>query len=357
MILFRELLLLAVGRREALSEAPSAADWQSAWHLAKRQQLQAVLYDAACCLPEGVRPPAALDEVWRKSADSVAVMSELNYKLCCELDSMLKTAGVRTCVLKGQALASYYPRPASRFGGDIDLWIDLGHRAFVKKARAEGWKLSDIVYQECSLSYSRSVNVDVHFRPARMYNPFRNRRLQAWFSAQAPLQFDLPSGGERPFAVPTAGFNAVYLCVHIFRHAVDGGVALRQILDYYYVLKALTPEERREAFDTLCSAGIGRFVGELMHVLVICLRLRKICSFAPLIPSPARNFFTRLQPGAVAAAGAARHASTATHAFTASLPAPSRNSIIWPVTRAKSSGGLSTASGTSSGAPCTGICN
>lgn len=268
MILFRELLLLAVGRREALSEAPSAADWHSAWHLARRQQLQAVLYDAACRLPEGVRPPAALDEVWRKSADSVAVMSELNYKLCCELDSMLKTAGVSTCVLKGQALASYYPRPASRFGGDIDLWIDLGHRAFVKKARAEDWKLSDIVYQECSLSYSRSVNVDVHFRPARMYNPFRNRRLQTWFSAQAPLQFALPSGGERPFAVPTAGFNAVYLCVHIFRHAVDGGVALRQVLDYYYVLKALTPEERREAFDTLCSAGIGRFVGELMYVLV-----------------------------------------------------------------------------------------
>ena len=36
---------------------------------------------------------------------------------------MLAKDGCRSCVLKGQANASYYPKPELRSSGDIDIWV------------------------------------------------------------------------------------------------------------------------------------------------------------------------------------------------------------------------------------------
>ena len=38
-------------------------------------------------------------------------------------------------------------------------------------------------------------------------------------------------------------------------------------MDYYYILKHSTEAERKEAFDTLCSLGLKRFVATVMHVM------------------------------------------------------------------------------------------
>ena len=39
------------------------------------------------------------------------------------------------------------------------------------------------------------------------------------------------------FAVPTTSVNVVFQMAHMYKHYIDGGLGLRQLMDYYYVLR------------------------------------------------------------------------------------------------------------------------
>ena len=99
-----------------------------------------------------------------------------------------------------------------------------------------------------------------------MYNPFMDRKLQAFFASQASEQFahyDETVG----FAYPTIFFNLVHSMVHINRHVFEEGIGLRQLMDYYFILKHSSREERSEAYNVLCSVGLRKFVGAVMYVM------------------------------------------------------------------------------------------
>ena len=70
------------------------------------------------------------------------------------------------------------------------------------------------------------------------------------------------------FPVPNAAFNRVYILVHIYRHLFAEGIGLRQLLDYYFVLKqGLTESEREETLRILRSLGMMRFTRAVMWML------------------------------------------------------------------------------------------
>lgn len=97
--------------------------------------------------------------------------------------------------------------------------------------------------------------VEIHFCPSWMYNPILNRRLQLFFASQASAQFahyDEKVG----FAYPTIFFNLVHSMVHINRHVFEEGIGLRQLMDYYFILKHSSCEARSEAYNVLCSVGL-----------------------------------------------------------------------------------------------------
>lgn len=68
--------------------------------------------------------------------------------------------------------------------------------------------------------------------------------------------------------MPTAAFNRVYILVHIYRHLFGEGIGLRQLMDYYYVLRQGCTEQEREAtVNVLKDLGMWRFVGAVMYVM------------------------------------------------------------------------------------------
>ena len=44
--------------------------------------------------------------------------------------------------------------------------------------------------------------------------------------------------GDKQVAVPTLQFNALYQLLHIYKHIFEEGIGLRQMMDYYYLLKS-----------------------------------------------------------------------------------------------------------------------
>ena len=80
------------------------------------------------------------------------------------------------------------------------------------------------------------------------------------------LMAELPDGaGEIP--VPTAEFNLVFLLSHIYRHLFSEGIGLRQVIDYYYLLKSDVGSKMEDVTSILKHLGLWKFAGALMWVL------------------------------------------------------------------------------------------
>ncbi len=68
--------------------------------------------------------------------------------------------------------------------------------------------------------------------------------------------------------MPCLAFDRVFIMLHCYRHICGHGVGLRQVMDYYYVLRqGFTEEERLDAVKWINKLGMGRFARGLMWVL------------------------------------------------------------------------------------------
>ena len=67
--------------------------------------------------------------------------------------------------------------------------------------------------------------------------------------------------------------NLVYQMNHVYRHLIDEGVGLRQIVDYYFLLRYYNEHESPSLDQKLSinkaieNLGMKRFAGALMYVL------------------------------------------------------------------------------------------
>ena len=151
-----------------------------------------------------------------------------------------------------------------RTPGDIDIWLHGERDEILEYVRRH---IPDCkpVYHHVDFPVLDDVSIEVHFTPTWMNSPLRNRRLQRFFHSFYS-QFSNFNSSELP--VPNNAFNRIYILVHIYRHLFAEGVGLRQLLDYYFVLKqGFTEVEREETLRTLRSLGMMRFTRAVMWVL------------------------------------------------------------------------------------------
>ena len=68
--------------------------------------------------------------------------------------------------------------------------------------------------------------------------------------------------------MPSPAFDRVFILLHCFRHFCGSGVGLRQVMDYFYVLRqGFTEEERNETVYWIRQLGMTRFAKGIMWVL------------------------------------------------------------------------------------------
>lgn len=92
-------------------------------------------------------------------------------------------------------------------------------------------------YKDISLPFFQDTEVELHIKPGLMFNPFHNRTWQDWYKSNKGIVF-LPTTGNG-FSTPSVEFNLIYILHHCYMHLFESGVGLRQLMDYYFVLKEL----------------------------------------------------------------------------------------------------------------------
>ena len=257
---FRELLQIALGRDSSFRKTPSRGDWELVLKMARYQALVGVGYEGIRRLPQEQLPPLDILAHWSSLAGKVAGIYRLHEKRVEDLEGILEGLGLHACLLKGTVLSHLYPNPESRMCGDIDIWVEGTHKSILK-ALEPACKVREILYQECKAVFFDDVVVEVHFHPAKMYNPFLNARLQRYLTKHSPIHHG------QALAVPGTRFNAVYCMAHMFHHYLEGGLGMRQMMDYYYILLELDPTKRIRVMRVLRHLGMGRFTAAMMDAL------------------------------------------------------------------------------------------
>ena len=266
--LFFFLLQIAVETKTDESFCMSEQDWRYCYEQASRQSLLAVLFPTVqkYMIDGNGKYIKPLYNEWLVASWQTSETNKRLDQRAGELTGLFKSWGYRSCVLKGQGVARFYTVPELRQSGDIDLWVDGKQKDIVGCMRKHSVKINNIDYVHSGVSIFEDATVEVHFRPSWMYNPFTNLRLQRFFKDYAEEQFK--NGGPNvEFAYPTVLFNLVFLLIHINRHIFEEGIGLRQLMDYFCILKHSTAEERSCAYFYLKRLRLKRFVGAVMYVL------------------------------------------------------------------------------------------
>ncbi len=180
--------------------------------------------------------------------------------------------GFRNVILKGQGNALMYPDPMLRTPGDIDIWLEGGREKVLAFTTKYYQKEANSMHVDFPMF--RDTPVEVHFRPTRLFNPYRTKALWAYCDSVGGEQFDnkvTSPDGKYSFSMPTNEFNAFYQLDHVFRHLIYKGIGMRQVIDYFFLLRkryndGATPEDNKRLIKLLNRFGIKKFARAMMYV-------------------------------------------------------------------------------------------
>ena len=236
--IFFEFLRFCIGTVQEVPSSLKGADWRVLYAMARKQCLVGVLFDGIKRLPADVGMDKGLLFQWMAQNQTLRKANARLDKAAVEVAEWFGRKGFRTCVLKGQGNALLYPPGMERTPGDIDLWVDGGDRKVVSFVRSLSPD-EKVCYHHIGFPEYNGVEVEVHFRPSFLFCFRHNRRLQEYYERVMDGQFAhrVKLGEQGEVAVPKAEFNLIFQLTHIFTHLMNEGIGLRQLLDYFFLLK------------------------------------------------------------------------------------------------------------------------
>lgn len=257
-----ELLLVSTGASHSLSHSYTDQEWDAALDIAFDQAIVGVLAVALDALTDkSMLPSKPVLLQWigngqMEEQSTSNVEAEAN-----EVVKYFRENGFACLILKGTAVGRYYPQPHSRTSGDIDIWLDGGRKKIYDFARAfdKDGMLYGVNYHHIHFHLIEGVHIEVHIWPSYLSSPLRNWRLHKFCDLHRPTM---------EATMPSLVFDRVFILLHCYRHMCGEGVGLRQIMDYFYVLKqGFTEKERADAVYWIKQLGMKRFAGGVMWVL------------------------------------------------------------------------------------------
>ena len=263
-------------------------DWGAFYEFAKEQTLIWVVFEGVQKLPKETAPHLQLLMSWFAFSRKILQRNEVLDRATVALYNKVRDAGYPCCILKGQGNAVMYPNPSARTPGDVDIWVNAGRveiralaHSLVKNTNGQ---VEDESFNHIGLTIN-GVTVELHSTPGFMANFVFNRRLQKWLrrngDAQCGNMVELVHGDG---AVPTPSFNCVYQLYHLYHHYFYEGVGLRQVVDYFFVVRKwnVDCEKLSSLQRELKLLGLWRFAEAVMFVLHQVMGLPEEMMFAPM---------------------------------------------------------------------------
>ena len=276
--LFVELLQVSLGARDCLSRVPTSKEWEELFDESARQAVSGIAFNGVQKLPETQRPPQMLLFEWIGVSEQIRQQNLVVDKQTRQIWNQLKKDGLNAVILKGQGIATLYGELAPyRQSGDIDIWVKGGYQKVCDYVQSTH-PTDDVAYHRFHYDYFEDTEVELHHRPTLMRNLLDDRKLARWYNSFGVDSFEFHE--DKGFAVPPVEFNRIFILTHIYRHFLFEGIGLRQIVDYYFVLKHKhekfqVPSFKFQEKKLLKELRLTRFAEAMMWILHTRLGLEK----------------------------------------------------------------------------------
>ena len=282
---FCSLLQIATGKQTLLSHVLSDEEWKNMYHLAKKQALLGIAFEGVKKLPQEQWPTGDIVLTWTTATEGVKRRNMRTTDVCLRLTKELAKEGFEVCILKGQANHVYYDRLSSeqslgmlRVCGDVDAWIwpkeEVKHpvRTIINYCKHNNILVS-LCHLHAEVKPVCGVPIEIHFRPSFLNAPWRNRCFQKLFQTAKFEEVEIDKCGM--VKKLRVDYDLIFQMNHIYRHLLDEGVGLRQVFDFYVLLKDYNKErivrkelmDKEELMKIISSCGMKRFATALMFVL------------------------------------------------------------------------------------------
>ena len=256
---------MALGHREKLSSIPTAKEWKDLLDEASRQAVAGICIAGVDKLPKEQMPPQMFLLEWIGLSEQIRQQNAHVDKQSAKIWRQLKEDGLDAVILKGQGIAQCYgDLGVYRQSGDIDIWVKGGYQTvcdYVQRTHPT----TDVAYHRFHYDYFEDTEVELHHRPTLMRNLMDDRKLARWYNSFEADSFVFLE--NKGFVVPPTGFNRIFILTHIYRHFLFEGIGLRQIIDYYFVLKNTDLTNQTDDKELLKELRLMRFAEAMMWIL------------------------------------------------------------------------------------------
>lgn len=279
------ILQAAIGKPVRLSHSLSDDEWQEMFELAQKQALLGIAFEGVKKLPQEYWPKGGMVLKWTMATEAIKHRNRQTTDVCLRLTEIMSKEGFDICILKGQANHVYYDRlidgvslGMQRVCGDVDAWIWPKEKILHPvKSIIDYCQRKNILISLCHLHAEvkpiGGVPIEIHFRPSFLNTPWRNRYFQKEFKSAVFENVKIDDIGiVKKLRVD---YDLIFQMNHIYRHLLDEGVGLRQVFDFYVLLKDYNKERivrkelmgKEEIMKIISSCGMKRFATALMFVL------------------------------------------------------------------------------------------
>lgn len=283
--LFCSLVQVSIGERELLPSIPSQKEWGTLYELSQKQSLTGICFVGIQILhsrdeKQVANFPKILKLQWYGEAAQLRDRNKIINNYCVKLQTRLSKDGFRSCILKGQGIATYYKGVSMqtnqvlenslsfyRQPGDIDILVDASRKDIIQYV-VNNFYLESFDYKHLHAEIFPDVSVEVHFCPSVPQRIDVNRRWRK-FVKSCSLWDDTVNVNDAQLHVPPLDFNMVYILQHIFSHLIGEELTIKQYLDYYYVLREAYDKgcDMQKIYDITKSLGMKKFARGVMWVL------------------------------------------------------------------------------------------
>lgn len=160
-------------------------------------------------------------------------------------------AGIRTMLMKGLAMGTYYPNPKHRCPGDIDCYLFNDYAKGNELAKEWADNVDEHWYKHSVIAYGGQTIENhqffVHTREGK-----KSKQLnQTLCDTLEDVHFETLPGTE--VLLPPPMFNALFLTYHAQAHFLEEGLRLKQLLDWAMFLKRDADKVDWPKFYSICE--------------------------------------------------------------------------------------------------------
>lgn len=253
-----EAVRLMLGTQEKLSAPLSINEWIDIATLLQRQGVVAVALHGLSKLNAkeiGLSQDLILE--WTLKSLEIEAILKRKLKLEQELNQKMLNKGISLIVLKGTAFSQYYPKPESRECGDLDCYMfgkkedgDAAVVAIGGRKVGEDNKHSVLMYKGLPIENHKYFT---SFENTK--NGIKTEKVLQSLSKEEPHFINSTN-----LLSPSHNFNAFFLIKHANRHFIKEGISLRQLLDWFFIIRSKENEvDWEKVFSMLRDCRLYNF--------------------------------------------------------------------------------------------------